>query len=313
MAEDACPGHPDALGTSRVLTINPKDFALIGLIQYKQTLPLNDHEVVLTFDDGPIPPYSNIILDALDAQCVKATYFMVGEMARAYPSIVRRIYNAGHTIGTHTQHHPFAMQRLSMQRVEREVDDGIASVDAALGDPKALAPFFRIPGLGRTNAIEHFLESKSLVTWSADIDTNDWWRGTSPSQLIKRAMRRLNEKGRGIILMHDIHPATAMALPTLLKELKKEGYHVVQVVPAGERPASVPELIATDKEKGAWPRVLKASADIVVSSDKPVLRHHQVKKAKARSVESHHRRPVVHVSARKSEHVEARSWPANMF
>ena len=161
------------------------------------------------------------------------------------PSIARRIYNAGMTIGTHTQHHPFAMQRLSMQRVESEVDDGIASVDAALGDPKAVAPFFRIPGLGRTNAIEHFLESKSLVTWSADIDTNDWWRGTSPSQLIKRAMKRLNAKGRGILLMHDIHPATAMALPTLLKELKAQGYHVVQVVPAGERPASVPVLVAS--------------------------------------------------------------------
>ncbi len=103
MAEDACPGHPDALGTSRVLTISPHDFARIGHIQYKQTLPLNDHEVVLTFDDGPIPPYSNIILDTLDAQCVKATYFMVGEMAHAYPSIARRIYNAGHTIGTHTR------------------------------------------------------------------------------------------------------------------------------------------------------------------------------------------------------------------
>ena len=274
-------------------------------------MPLNDHEVVLTFDDGPIPPYSNIILDALDAQCVKATYFMVGEMAHAYPSIARRIYNAGHTIGTHTQHHPFAMQRLSMQRVEREVDDGIASVDAALGDPKAVAPFFRIPGLGRTNAIDNFLESKKLVTWSADIDTNDWWRGTSPSQLIKRAMRRLNAKGRGILLMHDIHPATAMALPMLLKEIKSQGYHVVQVVPAGERPASVPELIATDKEKGTWPRVLKASADAVLGGDKPTLRHHHAKKAKA--VAASRRRPVVHVSARKQNHAEARSRPANLF
>lgn len=311
LAEEACPGHPDALGTSRVLTISPKDFARIGLIQYKQTLPLNDHEVVLTFDDGPIPPYSNIILDALDAQCVKATYFMVGEMAHAYPSIVRRIYNAGHAIGTHTQHHPFAMQRLSMPRVEREVDDGIASVSAALGDPKAVAPFFRIPGFGRTNAIEHFLESKSLVTWSADVDTDDWWRGTSPAQLLKRTMKRLNEKGRGILLMHDIHPATAMALPTLLKELKKEGYHVVQVVPAGERPASVPELIASDKDKGAWPRVLKASADAVVSGDKPVLHHYRAKRAKA--VATRHRRPLVHTSARKQDHAASSSWPTNTF
>ena len=56
-------------------------------MQYKQTLPLNDHEVVLTFDDGPLPPYSNSILDTLDSQCVKATYFLVGEMAHAYPAI----------------------------------------------------------------------------------------------------------------------------------------------------------------------------------------------------------------------------------
>jgi peptidoglycan/xylan/chitin deacetylase (PgdA/CDA1 family) len=269
----ACPGNPHALGTSRVITVTPDEFSRIGTIQYKQTLPLQDHEVVLTFDDGPIPPYSNIILDTLDAQCVKVTYFMVGEMAHAYPAIVRRIYNAGHTIGTHTQHHPFGFEHLSMQRVEREVDSGIASVDAALGDPKALSPFFRIPGLGRTTAIEHFLADKKLVTWSADVDTNDWWRGTSPGQIVQRAMRRLNAKGRGILLMHDIHPATAMALPALLKELKIQGYHVVQVVPAGERPKSVPDLTASPAEdKGGWPRLLKTSA-ISTDSDRAPPRH----------------------------------------
>ncbi len=285
----SCPGNPHALGTSRVLTVTPDEFSRIGTIQYKQTLPLKDHEVVLTFDDGPIPPYSNIILDTLASQCVKATYFMVGEMAHAYPAIVRRIYNAGHTIGTHSQHHPFGFQSLSMQRVEREVDGGIASVDAALGgDPKAVAPFFRIPGLGRTHAIEHFLAVKGLVTWSADIDTNDWWRGTSPSQLVQRAMRRLNEKGRGILLMHDIHPATAMALPTLLKELKSRGYRVVQVVASGERPKSVPMLVASPAEdKGNWPRVLKTSAR--TSSDETPL-HHRIKKARTsdRAALRHH-------------------------
>lgn len=306
---DACPGHPDALGTSRVLTISPAEFSRIGTIQYKQTLPLNDHEVVLTFDDGPIPPYSNSILDTLDSQCVKATYFMVGEMAHAYPAIARRIYNAGHTIGTHSQHHPFAFQRLSMQRVEREVDDGIASVDAALGDPKAVAPFFRIPGFGRTNAIEHFLESKALVTWSADIDTNDWWRGTSPSQLVKRAMRRLNEKGRGILLMHDIHPATAMALPALLQELKSQGYHVVQVVPAGERPAVLPELVASPAEdKGNWPRVLKTSA-AADATDKLVLRH-RVKKAVAGR---RHRPTVASAKAPAPDYAAARDWQLRQF
>ncbi|MGA9084685.1 MAG: polysaccharide deacetylase family protein, partial [Pseudolabrys sp.] len=61
-AAEACPGNPDALGTSRVLTINPGEFTRLGIVQYKQTLPLKDHEVVLTFDDGPLPPYSDIIL-----------------------------------------------------------------------------------------------------------------------------------------------------------------------------------------------------------------------------------------------------------
>jgi len=285
MAAD-CPGHPDALGTSRVLTISPNDFSRIGSVQYKQTLPLADHEVVLTFDDGPIPPYSNIILDTLDSQCVKATYFMVGEMAHAYPDIARRIYNAGHTIGTHTQHHPFGFERLSIQRVEREVDGGIASVDAALGNPKAVAPFFRIPGLGRTNAIEHFLQDKGLVTWSVDIDTDDWWRGTSAKAIVQRAMRQLHAKGRGIILMHDIHPVTTMALPLLLKQLKSEGYHVVHVVPSGERPASVPVLVAST-DKGNWPRVLKTSTTATTGSipDRATLRH-RVKKALAHK---HHR------------------------
>jgi len=287
-AGNGCPGNPDALGTSRVLTIKPTDFPLLGTIQYKQTLPLRDHEVVLTFDDGPIPPYTSSILDTLAAQCVKATYFLVGEMARARPYLVRRIYNEGHTIGTHSQTHPFAFQHLSIERVANQVNGGIESAEAALGNPKALSPFFRIPGLGRTNAIENFLESKGLATWSADIDTDDWWRGSTPGAIVQRAMRRLNEKGRGIILMHDIHPATALALPTLLKELKANGYHVVQVVAEGDRPKTLPDLVATPAETEAWPRVIHADAE-QGGPAKRALRH-RVKQALN---EQHHRRRVV--------------------
>jgi peptidoglycan/xylan/chitin deacetylase (PgdA/CDA1 family) len=270
-----CPGHPDALGTSRVLTISPDEFTRIGSMQYKHSLPLADHEVVITFDDGPLPPYSNFVLDTLASQCVKATYFLVGQMARAYPWVVRRMYNDGHTIGTHSLDHPLGFERLPLPRVEHEVEGGIASVDAAIGDPKAVSPFFRIPGLGRSHVDENFLASQHLVTWSADVVADDWFRGISAQQIVQRAMRRLDAKGRGILLLHDIHPATAMALPTLLKELKDDGYHVVQVVPAGERPASVPVLVAAD-DKGAWPRVLKTSATVhrATAHHKTALRHH---------------------------------------
>jgi peptidoglycan/xylan/chitin deacetylase (PgdA/CDA1 family) len=282
---EPCAGNPDALGTSRVLTVSPNDFRRIGSMQYSQSLPLKDHEVVLTFDDGPIPPYTNEVLDTLASQCVKATYFLVGEMAHAYPSIVRRLYNAGHTIGTHSQNHPYAFQRLTMPRAESQIDGGIASVNAALGDPKALSPFFRIPGLGRNDAVEGYLASKSLVVWSADVVADDW-KHINAKEIVKRAMRRLDEKGRGILLLHDIHPATVLALPTLLKELKERGYHIVQVVAAGDRPDSVPEPVGSpDTGKETWPRVVQPKP--AQTTVKTTL-HHRAKKPAGK-----HRRPTV--------------------
>jgi peptidoglycan/xylan/chitin deacetylase (PgdA/CDA1 family) len=239
-----CPGNPDALGTSRVLAIGPDKFSHVGSMQYKETLPLNDHEVVITFDDSPLPPYTDIILKILASQCVRANYFLIGRMAKTYPYLVRRIYNGGHTVGTHTLDHPLFLKRLPMRQVEHEIDGCIASVEAAIGDPKAVAPFFRSPGLARSDALDTFLASKSLVTWSTDVVADDWFRRITPSQIVQRAIQRLDAKGRGILLLHDIHPATALALPRLLKELKERGYQAVHVVPASEQPQSVPELPA---------------------------------------------------------------------
>src|ERR1700704_6820870 len=108
-----CPGHPDALGTSRTLVVDPREHPRIGTMQYPETLPLADHEVVLTFDDGPLPRYSNLILEILASQCVKATFFTVGRMARSSPEGARKLRAAGHSIGTHTQNHPSGMKRMS--------------------------------------------------------------------------------------------------------------------------------------------------------------------------------------------------------
>src|SRR6202142_929282 len=101
-----CPGHPDALGTSRTLVVDPREHPRIGTMQYPETLPLEGHEVVLTFDEGPLPRNSNQILDILASQCVKATFFEIGRMAEAYPEGVRKLAAAGHSIGTHSQNHP---------------------------------------------------------------------------------------------------------------------------------------------------------------------------------------------------------------
>jgi peptidoglycan/xylan/chitin deacetylase (PgdA/CDA1 family) len=227
-----CPGHPDALGTSRILPLDPAQYPRVGHMQYPASLPLNDKEVIITFDDGPLPPYSNEILDILASQCVKVTYFMVGEMARAYPAVVRRVYEEGHTIGTHSEDHPTRFGQLPLEKMRHEIDWGISDVSAALGDPKYLAPFFRIPGLARSDVVESELASRGLIVFSSDTVADDWHRHIKPNQIIALAMRRLEALGKGILLLHDIHPATAAALPGLLQQLKDSGFHIVQVVPA---------------------------------------------------------------------------------
>ena len=254
-AESACPGRPDALGVSRELVVSPSEYFRLGRMQYRQSLPLQDREVVLTFDDGPLPPYSDRVLDILAKECVKATFFLVGRQARANPAAVRRIYNAGHTIGTHSQNHPIRFDRISGAQIEDEIDDGIASVVAALGDAKALAPYFRIPGLGRTAAVEAHLQSRSLVVWSSDTLADDW-RRISSSEVLRLALSRLERRGKGVLLLHDIQPRMVLMLPALLSELMQRGFRIVHVVPEGERPMLPESTMVASAANEGWPRVI---------------------------------------------------------
>jgi peptidoglycan/xylan/chitin deacetylase (PgdA/CDA1 family) len=226
---DGCPGNPDAIGTSRVIAIKYGDYTKLGQLQYQQTLPLADHEVVLTFDDGPMRLLSDKALDILNSECVKVTYFLIGQMAHYFPDIVRREYASGDAIGTHSEHHPVPFNRLSDQRVQQEIDEGVASVGAALDDPEEVAPFFRVPGFGGNATVEQELAKRKLIVFSTDVVADDWFRRIKPAQIVQRAMSRLEKRGRGILLLHDIHPATA----DLLNQLKAHGFHIVQVVPAG--------------------------------------------------------------------------------
>ena len=226
-----CPGNPDAIGTSRTLVVDPSEHVRIGAMNYAETLPLEDKEVVLTFDDGPIPPSTGKILDILASECVKANYFIVGEMAQAHPELVQRAAREGHTIGTHSMTHPYGFQNLPFEKAKAQVDDGIEATAAALGDASKLAPFFRFPGFGRTDAAEDYAESRGLMVWSADFAADDWMH-IGANEIIHRALTRLDHWGKGILLLHDIHPATAAALPVLLHELKARGYRIVHVVPA---------------------------------------------------------------------------------
>jgi peptidoglycan/xylan/chitin deacetylase (PgdA/CDA1 family) len=240
-----CPGNPDALGTYRTLVVDPREHPRIGSMQYPETLPLRDHEVVLTFDDGPLPPHTLQVLDILARECVKATFFTIGRMAHDYPQDLRRVLAAGHSIGTHSQNHPLSMNRMPIERARQEIDDGIASATAALGDPAAVAPFMRIPGLLRAKGVEDYLASKGIQVWSADFPADDW-RHISADRVYQLAISRIEAKGKGILLLHDIQARTVAALPRILRTLKERGYRIVHVVPA------TPDLPKTPTDPKDW-------------------------------------------------------------
>lgn len=242
-AEQACP-NPDAIGTSRVITIDPKQTPFLGHLQYKTTAPLQKGEVILTFDDGPLPPMTTRVLDTLAHECVKATFFIVGRMASAYPAVLQKVAEAGHTIGTHSQNHPLIFPKLKQPAGIQEIEQGFASTNAALAPIGAHAvPFFRFPGLGRTKYYETYTQEHGIAVFSVDAVADDWMH-LKPEEVMKRALDRLTAKGYGILLLHDIQPSTAVMLPNLLKELKARGFKIVHMVygqnPVAEAPAPPP-------------------------------------------------------------------------
>jgi peptidoglycan-N-acetylglucosamine deacetylase len=263
-----CPAG--ALGVSRTIVVDPSEHVRLGSMQYGESLPLKDHEVVLTFDDGPLPPYTSRVLDTLASECVKATFFMVGRMVRGYPAIARRVYNEGHTIANHSQNHPFTFHKMSVDQASLEIEDGFASLRSALGDPKAIAPFFRIPGLLRQSSVEQYLAAHNYMTWSVDLVADDWTH-INAQEIARRAVSRIEARGKGILLLHDIQPATALAFPEILKELKARGFKIVHVVPATpDMPKTVTEpeqwAVRHAPEPKIWPRTL-----VTGESPKPVL------------------------------------------
>ena len=90
-----CPRAPARFGTSRILNVDAAQTPRVGLKSFPQTLPLDDHEVVLTFDDGPWPRTTPRVLATLAKECVRATFFLIGKPASEHPELVRRIAAEG--------------------------------------------------------------------------------------------------------------------------------------------------------------------------------------------------------------------------
>jgi peptidoglycan/xylan/chitin deacetylase (PgdA/CDA1 family) len=207
---------------------------------------LGPREVVLTFDDGPIPGKTDEILRTLDRFGVKATFLMVGQMADAYPAIARSVAERGHTIGTHTHDHT-NLRTVSQAVAEAQIRKGEESVAAALR-PGGFrpAPFFRFPYLADTAALRSSLAARNVTVIDVDVDSKDYF-ATGGEALRERALATIERRGSGIILFHDIHKRTVTMLPLLLADLKARGYKVVRLVPAG---SGVDLLVASGPDDG---------------------------------------------------------------
>ena len=221
---------PEALGTARVLAVGTVGGGAVGLKTYPRTLLLEPGEVVLTFDDGPSPGRTDRVLDALKAQCVRATFFMVGRDSAAAPALAARVAREGHSIGYHTMDHA-NLRHLRPEAAEADIERGFQAVDlAAYGVARAnpQTPFFRFPGFADTPLLDRWLAERDIVVFGADLWASDWLPETSGDEL-KLILARLDRSKGGILLFHDIQPRTVAMLPTFLEALRARGFRVVHI------------------------------------------------------------------------------------
>jgi peptidoglycan/xylan/chitin deacetylase (PgdA/CDA1 family) len=222
---------PGGMGLSRIVEIDTTGGPGFGFEHFKQYDFLRDKEIVLTFDDGPWPENTPAVLKALAENCLRATFFEIGEHAMWHPQITKQVIEAGMTLGTHTWSHkdlarnPYASD---LDLAKQEIEMGFSAVHMVADAP--IAPFFRFPSLQHPPQLLSYLAERNIATFSTDIDSFDF-KLHKPEQVIQSVMSKLEKRGKGIILMHDFQRATAEAMPELLRQLKAGGYKVVHVVP----------------------------------------------------------------------------------
>jgi peptidoglycan/xylan/chitin deacetylase (PgdA/CDA1 family) len=187
---------------------------------------------VLTFDDGPRPPNTQKVLAALAQECVRATFFLVGQASAESPALVKRIAAEGHTVAHHSFSHPMT-SKISFEKAKEDIDRGIAADEMALNGVSTRTPstpFYRFPYFDSTPATLDLLQSRGIVVFGADLWASDW-ENITPEQELEKVTRRLEAARKGIILLHDAQARTAAMMPAFLRYLHENGYRIVHLVP----------------------------------------------------------------------------------
>jgi peptidoglycan-N-acetylglucosamine deacetylase len=197
-------------------------------------------EVALTFDDGPDPEVTPLVLDLLGRHGAKATFFCIGERASKYPQLVRHIHARGHSVQNHTQTHPYSFACRTPYRLAREISEAQRAIFEAGG---VRPRFFRAPAGLRSPLLDPVLAWMGLqyVSW-----TRRGLDGISrdPNRILERLLAEL--AAGDILLLHDGSctrtltgkPVVLAVLPTLLQHLTGRGLRSVSLTQAFPVPTS---------------------------------------------------------------------------
>lgn len=236
-----CPGNPNALGVARVVEIDTAGGPGFGFEHFKEHDFLEPKEVVLTFDDGPWPGTTPQVLKALAEHCTKAMFFIIGKHAMWHPDILQQVVAGGHTIASHTfSHRNLGHKKLDDDQRKAEIEMGISAVRRSLGEnADKLSAFMRFPALQHPPEMMKYVGERNVGVWSTDLDSFDF-KTKSSERMVSSLMKKLDKRGKGILLLHDFQKVTAQGAADLLNQLKAGGYKIVHVT-SKETVKSLPE------------------------------------------------------------------------
>ena len=176
-------------------------------------------KVALTFDDGPNPEYTGMLLDGLKERGVKATFFVLGSEVELYPQLVRRASEEGHLIGVHAYRHVNLRQLSDGQAIE-QIDRTNGAIYRATGQ---YASYIRPPYGCWKEDLDYEVQMVEVL-W--DIDPRDW-ATTSSDLVVQRVLKEVEESS--IILLHDASKSSVQAAFTIIDTLQEQGYTFVTV------------------------------------------------------------------------------------
>ena len=184
----------------------------------------DEKKISISFDCAWGVDYTDKLLEVMEAENVKCTFFMVEFWTKKHPDYVKKISDAGHEIGTHSATHPY-MSTLDKSAIERELTTSKQAIESITGKTVEV---FRPPYGDYDDLLIDTAFSLGLYTIQWDVDSLDW-KDLSAKEIFNRVTARV--KNGSIVLFHNQGLHTAEALPDIIKSLKAEGY---TFVPIGE-------------------------------------------------------------------------------